>query len=274
MKKIFNLFLLLNFMHVQTSVFAQSTDAEVMGLENENSNLNFLPLPFPPVRDADLFWQKRLVREIDINEKINLPFKYAKLPLIRVIQEAVCLGDLVVYDADTEMFAKSIVKENACKIGSSMTSMEMIDPITLLPSIVEIKSPLAENTVIKYRLVEDWYFSEKTGTMKVFILAILPIREVFSSEGIFIGYSPMYWVNYGQVRDLLANTKAFNIKNDERFLNWDDVLQERVFSSRVIYESNIFDRNIADYATSVDALLEINRIEQEILVQDHDAWTY
>lgn len=51
----------------------------------------------------------------------------------------------------------------------------------------------------------------------------------------------MYWVNYGQVRDFLANTKASNIENDEqqRFLNWDDVLQERVFANRV-FMSQIF----------------------------------
>ena len=274
MKKIINLYLLVNLILVQTSIFAQKADGEVLGAEIEDSHLNFVPIPFAPVREADLFWQKRVVREIDINEKINLPFKYAKLPLIRTIQEAVCSGDLVVYDADTDMFSKALDKYNACKIGASSSSMEIIDPISLLPKIVEINSPLAENTVVKYRLVEDWYFSEKTGTMKVFIMAIVPIREVFSSEGIFIGYSPMYWVNYDQVRDILAGTKAFNIKNDERFLNWDDVLQERVFASTVIYESNIFDRNIAAYATGVDALLESNRVEQDILVQDHDAWTY
>ncbi|WP_367177076.1 hypothetical protein [uncultured Eudoraea sp.] len=32
-------------------------------------------LPYPPVRAADILWEKRIWRVIDTREKINLPFR-------------------------------------------------------------------------------------------------------------------------------------------------------------------------------------------------------
>ena len=33
-------------------------------------------LPYQPLREADIFWEKRIWRIIDIREKMNLPFAY------------------------------------------------------------------------------------------------------------------------------------------------------------------------------------------------------
>ena len=256
------------------SCIAQSSDGSDNIRDKDKFGMHYTALSQEPVKEPDLIWQKRAVREIDVNEKLNLPFKFAKLPLISILQTAVCTGDLKVYDADEEIFARELRRTEACNIGELVSTMEMINPISFEVESKPVVMPLSIQSIVKYRLVEDWYFNEKTSTMKVKILAIVPIREVYSSEGIFVGYSPMYWVPYGVIKDLLANSKAFNIKNDERFLSWADVLSERIFTSNVIYESNIFDRNIASYATGVDAIIESNRVEEVIFVQEHDSWSY
>ena len=37
-------------------------------------------LPYQPLREADIFWEKRIWRVIDIREKMNLPFAYPEMP--------------------------------------------------------------------------------------------------------------------------------------------------------------------------------------------------
>jgi hypothetical protein len=45
-----------------------------------------------------------------------------------------------------------------------------------------------------------------------------------------------------------------------------------MFSSTVIRESTVSDRSINSYASGLDALLEAERIKQEIFNLEHDMW--
>ena len=47
-----------------------------------------------------------------------------------------------------------------------------------------------------------------------------------------------------------------------------------MFSSTIIKEANVFDRNINQYMIGLDALLEANRIKDEIFNLEHDLWEY
>ena len=53
-----------------------------------------------------------------------------------------------------------------------------------------------------------------------------------------------------------------------------DIFEKRLFSSRIIMESNIMNRQISDYMIGLDALLEANRIQEEIFNIEHDLWEY
>ena len=33
-------------------------------------------VPYPPIREADMMWKKRIWREVDFRQKMNLPFYY------------------------------------------------------------------------------------------------------------------------------------------------------------------------------------------------------
>src|SRR5690348_8181900 len=45
-------------------------------------------IPYDYIREADVFWAKRIWRMIDVREKQNLPFKYPQLPLIQILHTA------------------------------------------------------------------------------------------------------------------------------------------------------------------------------------------
>jgi gliding motility associated protien GldN len=230
-------------------------------------------IPYDHIREADVFWSKRVFREIDVNEKMNLPFKYPRQPLIAIIHTAAMEGELTVYDPDIIEeglerkegydFIKPLAVDDVKSIGARTDTSTQIDPITLEEKTVFINQKL------------DWFFDENTSTFQVRILGLSPVREAKGSDGTFLGYSPMYWIYYPDLRPILTKYEIYNTKNDAIRLSWEDLFEARLFTSFITKESNVFDRKIGEYAANgIDALLESDRIKQEMFEFEHDLWTY
>jgi hypothetical protein len=69
--------------------------------------------------------------------------------------------------------------------------------------------------------------------MQVRIMGIAPL---YHDEDANIDV-PLFWIYYPGVRSVLARNEAFNPKNDAQRMSWDDVFEERLFSSVIIKES-------------------------------------
>lgn len=50
---------------------------------------------------------------------------------------------------------------------------------------------------------------------------------------------------------------------------------KRMFNSLIYKESNVYDRRIGDYTVApIDAILESERIKNELMILEHDLWEY
>ena len=85
---------------------------------------------------------------------------------------------------------------------------------------------------------------------------------------------PLFWVYYPEARKLLANSEVFNRENDAARLSFDDMFQKRLFGSYIYKESNVYDRRIEDYRTGINALLESEKIKEDISNFEHDMWEF
>src|SRR5688572_22802421 len=54
-------------------------------------------LPYEPLREADIPWEKRMWRIIDVREKINLPFIYPPKPFFTILADAIQSGEIKVF---------------------------------------------------------------------------------------------------------------------------------------------------------------------------------
>ena len=70
-------FVLLAALCLPLALFAQTAPTPLDGIVPDSQLAERRVLPYPPLRQADGLWQKRVWRLIDTREKINLPFKYA-----------------------------------------------------------------------------------------------------------------------------------------------------------------------------------------------------
>jgi len=234
-------------------------------------------VPYDFIREADVFWAKRIWRIIDVREKMNLPFKYPQQPLSSIIHTAAKNGELTVYDpavVDADQFKQVMSVDDVKKLGSRVDTVMQVNPVTLEEEQVIQKNEFDPGKVVKYRIKEDWFFDEETSTMQVRIIGMAPVMEDYDATGNYRGYMTMYWVYYPDLRPILAKYEVFNPKNDAVRLSWDDMFEVRLFESYIYKESNVHDRNIQEYATGADALIESDRVKQDLFTMEHDLWNY
>ncbi|NTW33003.1 MAG: gliding motility protein GldN [Bacteroidetes bacterium] len=247
---------------------------------------NRVPIPYTPFREADAFWTKRIWRVIDMREKINQPFYYPTTPqngrrsFMQVVLDGIKEGSIKAYDATSDEFLVEKPYEQFMKElnKTDSTQVEVPDPnnpgqTMLIDTVIE--TTFNPTSVKQIRLKEDWFFDKQRSVMDVRILGICPIVDLFEADGVTPkGQQPLFWIYFPDTRVIFANSEVYNNFNDALRLTYDDIFFKRMFNSYVYKESNVFDRRITEYAKGMDALLESERIKDEIFVKEHDLWEY
>ena len=194
---------------------------------------------------------------------------------MNIIRTYALEGQITVYDPIDDEFTTVMDGKEAFEQGAGKPYWEIIvDPMSGDEDSVYITPEFDPQKVIKFRIKEDWIFDEETSTMQVRILGIAPIIEVYGDDGELRGEQVLFWAYYPALRQILAKHRYFNVKNDATTITWADIMDMRYFSSYIYKESNVYDRRIQDYTTGVDAMLESERIKQEIFEFEHDLWSY
>ncbi len=234
-------------------------------------------IPYDHIREADVMWEKRVWREIDFREKINLPFTWPVNPFSKVVYDAVMSGELKAYSPlydDFRAGTEFTIEDINTKYNRIDTTYSF-DEITYEEVPIIIKTEFDPGAIQKIQIKEDWIFDEETSTMVVRIIGLTMIRErIDPVTGESLGSEPMFWIYYPDLREILVRHEAFNFKNSKRFLTYEDIFEMRLFNSYIVKEDNVYDRMIMNYATGIDQVLESERIKQEIFDYEHTLWEF
>ncbi len=128
--------------------------------------------------------------------------------------------------------------------------------------------------IVEYRLKEDWFFDKERSVLDVRILGMAPVVYKRNAVGDIEGTRELFWVYFPECRFILNNYYVYNPKNDAQWMSFDDFFWKRQFSSNIYKQSNVFDRNIESYRHGVDALMESQKITEEIRTLEHDVWHF
>lgn len=243
-------------------------------------------IPYAHLREADVMWLKRVWRRIDLREKINHPMFYPEAPvqgrksLFDVIKAGIVEdGSITAYDpgplGDDDMFTKSFTREEVKNILFAVDTAWSEDVITgeFKQELVtiEIKSP----EVKWYDIKEEWFFDRQRSVMEVRIIGICPlVAKTDELTGEFRGYKSLFWIYFPAVRHVFVKAEVFNRSNDTERRTYEDIFWKRQFGSYIIKESNVYDRTIEEYKTSLEALLEGEKIREGIFNMEHDLWHF
>ena len=231
-------------------------------------------LPYEPVRETDIMWSKRVWRVIDVREKMNHSFSYPEESFIEILMKGVKDSTIRAYSVEDDKFYHKLSSEEVAKMGSSVDSIETIDPVTYERKIKIVVNKMNPEDIKRFRVKEDWFFDRESSILKVRILGIAPLKEVKDDAGNFLYEQPLFWVYYPNCREYLAKQRVFMDGNDANPMSWEDLFEIRRFSSYIYKESNPQDRRLQDYLTGVDLLLEGEKIKDGIFNFEHDLWSY
>jgi gliding motility associated protien GldN len=248
------------------------------GSENNTLILSKHQVPEAYNREADIMWNKRVWREIDFREKINQPlyfpveFQPCKISLFQLIGKHVLTGEIIAF-ADENFYSPLTLSMVKNKLVESQDIPQVIydeKGNEYYDTIKGIDSVSIYSKVIKVRMIEDWYINSGRSDMEVRIIGMAFYEYVEEKEA----YKELFWVYYPAVKPFLAKYRSFNPKNTMDRSSFEDVFTRREFGSRIIKESNVYDRYVFDYSKGIDALLESDKIKNDIFKYEHDLWHY
>ncbi|HMS67966.1 MAG: gliding motility protein GldN [Saprospiraceae bacterium] len=235
-------------------------------------------LPYEPIREADIAWEKRFWRIVDTREKINLAWRAEEMPFFNILKDLISNGDITAFD--DEKFKTPL---GASEVEGKLFKIDTIpsfDYDTYQEKIEVVKNTLDWRNIKKFRIKEIWFFDEQASVLKNRILGIAPImEEVVEGLDRPLEY-PLFWIYYPEARELLAKKRVMNDDNDMAPMSWADLIDNRFFSSVIYKRSNILDYRVEDYfdpksdTANMDVLLQSEKIKEELFNFEHDLWEY
>jgi gliding motility associated protien GldN len=238
-------------------------------------------VPYADVREEDVFYAKRIWREIDLRDTINSVLKGEDAKLIDILLEAIGNEELTVYSPKDTTSGKILEDNDSFKIAlSAQQALQGARGVTegVADSVTgKIAEPalrrLRSDEFLKFRIKEDWILDTKRSIFEPRIVGLAPMKMV---EG---NWQPVFWVYYDDARELLSKKRLVNPLNDASQLTFDDFFVRRLFSSYVVKETNPANKNIVDILGQTDPkdprkLYESERIKKSISDYEQSLWEY
>ncbi|MEC7954799.1 MAG: gliding motility protein GldN [Bacteroidota bacterium] len=256
------------------------------------------------LREADVMWGKRVWRTLDMREKMNHKLYY---PLEK-LSDRLCLYDIIKYGA-LEEGSLTIYDLNGLDLDDKFrfpvrpSNGNVTDPeykkrlegffgyaeerdsidndgnVAIDDDGNDIKieeiTPYEAREIIQYKIKEDWFFDKQRSVLDVRIIGLAPV--VYSKNPLtqeIFGLKTLFWLYFPECRYVFQNFFVYNPENDAQRMSFDDLFWKREFSSYINKESNVFDRSVSPNYEGLDALLESEKIRNEIFLFEHDLWHF
>jgi gliding motility associated protien GldN len=261
-----------------TTITAQTTpdpNAPLDGIAVPKTQLEKQVLPYEGIREADIGWEKRIWRVLDVREKMNLPFAYPDASFFEILLKGIQDSILNAYRVTDDKFHHRLSMKEVSNLNGTIDTIPYFDPVTFESRFRCFPiNRLDPESIKRFRIKEIWYFDKAAAVLKVRILGIAPLKDKTDDQGNFLYEEPLFWVYYPDCREYLARHRAFTSNNDANPISWEDIFEQRRFSSYIFKESNLYDHRLQAYLTGVDVLLEADKIKQDVFNYEHDFWGF
>lgn len=252
----------------------------VDGFYQKSNILNARVSPYASLRESDVMFSKRVWREIDLRDKVNMIFASPKSRLITILTDAIQAGELTAYDASStkddvngDEFSVVLKAEEAMSRFADSVLVPIFDKDGNQTGTVVTAGEFNPDSIVKFRIKEDWIFDKQRSVFEPRIVGIAPMIRI-SAAGQAFDEQPAFWIYFPEVRHLLVTKAVVNRSNDATGLSYDDIFMKRIFSSYIVKESNPEDLRIKDYALGIDRLYESERVKKSLMDFEHDLWSF
>ncbi len=235
-------------------------------------------IEYEHIREADIVWERKLWRIIDVREKINDAFKSPHKPFFTILRELAANGDIAVFK--DEFFREPMTIDEIDKQLNKIDTVSIFDYDTYEEKIEVVKNEINWEDIKQFRVKEVWYFDKEVSQLESRILGISPIHDNIDLDTGELKYSlPLFWIYYPEAREHFAKYRVNNDFNDIAPTSWYDLFEQRRFASYIMKQSNTLDLKIEHIyygydREGIDRLMESDKIKAELFNFEHDLWEY
>ena len=245
--------------------------------DKENSN-NRRFIPYTHLREGDVTWEKRVWREIDMREKQNQQLYFpiepvvSRISFLQLIFKYVLKNELMAFNDEEfqQPLEPSVIRNKIVKIDTVEQLSYLEDGSEVSTRVGTADSTWMFRQFRKIRIKEDWFFDKQKSVLEVRILGL----GIYTYDEEKEAPKEQFWVYFPACRPFFAKHEVYNSKNDAERRTFEDIFWKRQFASVATKETNVFDRQIMEYTKGIDALLESDRIKNDIFRWEQDLWHF
>jgi gliding motility associated protien GldN len=269
------------------------TDSNKVSLRNDNAvEANLIkdrtPLAYDYIREDDAIFKQRIWRIIDAREKMNLPFKNTMETdngsqlFFAILYKAVADGDIVAFEDErfTTPFTKEKFKERFSGGTDTVPVFGDLNNPELITSREVRTREFPVDSVYRFQLKEEVLFDKESSKLINRTLGVAPMGPQILPNGKVLEGPPItyFWIYYPDIRATLAKFEVYNPKNFGNRMSWEDLFEQRFYSSYIIKSTmdNPYNQSLADKygKNKLFMLLEGEAIKEKIFNYEQDLWAY
>ncbi len=248
------------------------------GIYDKENSVGRRFIPYTHLREGDVAWEKRVWRDLDMREKQNHQLYFpteivnGRISLFQLLSKSILAGQVIAFEDEEFLIPSeaSRVKDKLKKCDSLPETSYDADGNERTTSVWSCDSTSIFRQVLRFSMKEDWFFDKQKSVLEVRILGLGAKQYIEEKEA----YKDLFWVYFPACRPIFAKNEVFNPKNDSERRTFEDIFWKRQFSSTVYKETNVYDRLMLQYSRGIDALLESDRVKQDIFKWEHDLWNF
>ena len=249
------------------------------------------PLEYQHLREDDAVYREKIWREIDIREKLNLPFRYSANAdngnqrfisiLFKAIQSGPDSGGVTAFSPVDDRFTTPMtIGEVSKMVSGGSVQVPIFDSLGVQTGTKDVTAEVNLDSFYKFQIKEEVVFDKQSSRLFWRILGIAPIKNVITSQGVNLGETALFWVYYPDLRPIFSRYEVYNAKNMGGRMTWEELFESRFFYGRIIKSTidNPYDKNFSEYPGLKDnklfQLYEGEKVKDKIFNYEQNLWSY
>ncbi|MCH5232475.1 MAG: gliding motility protein GldN [Muribaculaceae bacterium] len=214
--------------------------------------------------DADISYQKRVYRKLDLNKEKNAALNFPEEVtdnqgnLMSILYNLVVEGKVPAYEY---LDGREIFTDDY-KIN-----------VSDMKERFELGDEVPSSQISAYYIIENWEFDNRSNAMTTSLEALCPIIERYSDFGDRLPY-PMFWIRYADIRPFLMNVfVAADDENDLQKYSLNDYFTLRLYDGEIYKTKNNRNLTLAQMYPDEDDLKHAqDSIDAKLINYGKDQW--